>query len=112
MQVLKMLTITPGVEAIASVRAPPGTTGSEAYLISAKFDPASSRPSRLADLGGSYTTYLGTGYTLTITTDAAGEVRARIQMGSLAGKASAVRPGVNSFRMALTVGNCGSRRPL
>jgi len=106
----RMLSITPGVEAIASVRAPPGTPGFEAYLISAKFDPASRRPSRLADLGGSYTTYLGTGYTLTITIDAAGEVMGTDTNGcSLKGKASAVSPGANNFRMALSVGNCGSR---
>jgi hypothetical protein len=107
---LSTLSITPGISATASLRAPSGSTASTTLRIPVPYDPASNRPSRLADLAGTYTTYLGTGYTLTITTDAAGEVMGTDTNGcSLKGKASAVRPGVNNFRMALKVGNCGSR---
>lgn len=106
----RMLRIAPGISATATVRAPRRAAGPAALRISVPYDLASGRPARAADLAGIYTTYLGTGYTLTITIDAAGAVMGTDTNGcSLRGRASAVRAGVNNFRMALDVGTCGNR---
>ena len=106
----KMFAITPGVSAIASVRAPPGATASAMLRISVPYDPASNRPLHIADLAGNYTTYLGTGYTLTITIDPAGRVSGTDTNGcSLQGGASAIAEAVNNFKLALKVSGCGTQ---
>ena len=105
----RILDVSPRVSVFASVRAPSEDPGSTMLAISLPYDPASNRGSKLVDLVGSYTTYLGTGYTLTITIDAAGMISGVDTDGcNLLGRASAGGIGANNFKVALDVSDCGA----
>jgi hypothetical protein len=73
------------------------------------YDKSFEKPSSTATVQGVYTTNLGTGYTLTISIDAAGQVAGNDTNGcNLAGNFSTSHPAVNYYDAALDVTSCGS----
>jgi hypothetical protein len=72
------------------------------------YDRGFERPSSFDALQGSYTTFLGSGYTLTITVHADGEVTGSDTNGCIVqGRASVPQPAVNTYGMTLDVSACG-----
>ncbi|MGQ0428742.1 MAG: hypothetical protein ACT4UQ_02260 [Gammaproteobacteria bacterium] len=68
------------------------------------------RSSGIAHLAGSYTSHLGTGYTLTITIDDTGLVIGSDTNGCrLDGRASIRNPAINGYDVVLDVSACGDR---
>lgn len=75
---------------------------------SVPYDRAFERATSNADLAGSYTSHLGTGYTLTLTIDGAGQVTGADTNGCrLDGRAANGLPAVNTFDLVLDVSSCG-----
>jgi hypothetical protein len=73
------------------------------------YDRGFERPSSFDALQGSYTTFLGSGYTLTITVDAGGEVTGADTNGCIVhGQAQIPRPAVNAYDVTLEVAACGT----
>jgi len=106
----KLLAVTPRAAAHESITAAGPTARPEAIEFSVPYDRGFERPSSVAALQGNYTTNLGTGYTLTITIDAAGNVVGIDTNGcSLQGRVSTSHPEVNYYDVAVDVTRCGDR---
>lgn len=104
--------ITSRVSAQASIVAfdpqlsPPAFT---TFFFSVPYDQSFEQPSSVATAQGIYTTNVDTGYTLTITIDAAGEVMGNDTNGcTLAGQISTSHHTVDYYDVVLDVSACGS----
>jgi hypothetical protein len=105
----ELLAITPRISARESIKAPNLTTQPETVEFSVPYDQAFERPSSVATLQGSYTTNLGTGYTLTITVDATRQITGIDTNGcSLHGQVSTSDPTVDYYDVQLDVTACGN----
>lgn len=105
--VFALLDITPRVAVREWVR----THGPDGHAVdfSIPYESSFERASSVADLHGSYTSHLGTGYTLTITIDSTGQVIGNDTNGCrLDGRASARSAAVNAYDLLLGVSACGS----
>lgn len=106
----KLLSVTPRVAAHESIMAAGLTARPESIEFSVPYDRGFERPSSVAALQGNYTTNLGTGYTLTITIDAAGNVAGIDTNGcSVQGRVTTSHPKVNYYDLMVDVTNCGDR---
>lgn len=104
----KLLAVTQRVSARASIKAPNMTPQPETIEFTVPYDQSFDRPSSAAAVQGIYTTNLGTGYTLTISVDSAGQVIGNDTNGcSLDGKVSASHPTVGYYDVVLDVNACG-----
>ncbi len=101
-----LLDITPRVAVRQWVRSP--GPKSQPLDFSIPYDRAFEHETHDSDLAGSYTSHLGTGYTLTITIDGAGQVVGADTNGCrLDGRAANGQPAVNAFDLMLNVSSCG-----
>ena len=104
----KLLAVTQRVSARASIRVLNLTPQPETVEFTVPYDHSSERPSGAAAVQGTYTTNLGTGYTLTIVIDSAGQVIGNDTNGcSLDGRVSARRPTVDYYDVVLDASACG-----
>jgi hypothetical protein len=105
----KLLAVTPRVAVRASIRTPNLTSRLETVEFTVPNAPSFERPSSAAAVQGIYTTNLGTGYTLTITIDAAGQVIGNDTNGcGLDGRVSPSHRRFNHYNVVLNVSACGS----
>lgn len=105
----KLLAVAPRASARASIRIPGLTSRLETVEFTVPYDKAFERRSSAAAVQGIYTTNLGTGYTLTIAVDSAGQVSGNDTNGcSLAGLVSSSHPRFNDYDLELNVSACGS----
>lgn len=105
----KLLAVTQRVSARASIKAPNLTPQPETVEFTLPYDESFERPSSAATVQGVYTTNLGTGYTLTIAIDAAGQVTGNDTNGcNLDGQVSTSHPTVDHFDAVLDVRGCGN----
>lgn len=100
----KVLFVRPGVSVQERLR----STGRSGQLAVLEFSTPHNLPSGPADLPGSYTSNLGTGYTLTITVEADGAVSGSDTNGCrLAGRAARGTLAGNAYDLVLDVSSCG-----
>ena len=106
----RLLAISPRVSARESIGAPGLTAPRQVVEFSVPYDRAFERSSGVVDPAGIYTTHLGTGYTLTVVLDAAGQVSGIDTNGcSLQGELSSRHPRFNYYDLVLDVTNCADR---
>ena len=106
----RLFAITPRISAHESINALNSMAHPEDVVFSVPYDRAFERPSDVAILQGNYTSNLGTGYTLTITIDAASNISGIDTNGcSLQGQVLTSHPGLNNYNVVLDVTNCGNR---
>ena len=104
----KLLAATPRASARARIKAPNMTSQPETVEFTVPYDQSVERPSSAAAIQGVYTTNLGTGYTLTITVDSAGQVIGNDTNGCrLDGKVSGRHSTVGYYEVVLDVSACG-----
>lgn len=104
----KLLAVTPRESARASIKASNLTSQPETVEFTVPYDQSFEPPSGAAAVQGIYTTNLGTGYTLTVTVDSAGQVIGNDTNGCrLGGKVSARRPTAGYYDVELDVDACG-----
>lgn len=102
----KLLAIAPGDSVRASIKAPASQTKTVEFTV--PYDRLSQRAPSNAVVQGIYTTNLGTGYTLTVTIDAAGQVIGNDTNGCrLDGQILPGRRSANHYDVALNVTACG-----
>jgi hypothetical protein len=105
----KLITVAPRQSARASVRTSLRASGTDIVEFTVHHDASQERPAGAAAVEGIYTTNLGTGYTLTIAVDSAGEVMGNDTNGCrLAGRVSPSDPRFNDYNVVLDVSACGS----
>ena len=104
----KLLAVMPHASARASIKAPNRVSQPETVEFTLPYDRSFDQPPSAAAVQGIYTTNLGTGYTLTISVDSAGQVIGNDTSGcSLDGRISASRPAVGYYNVVLDVNACG-----
>ena len=105
----KLLAVTPRASVRASIKASNLTSQPETIEFTVPYDESFRWPSSAAAVQGIYTTHLGTGYTLTITIDSAGQIIGNDTNGcGLDGKVSARHPTVGYYDVVLDVNACGT----
>ncbi len=106
----RLLAISPRVSAHESISSPGLTSPRQIVEFSVPYDRAFERSSAVEDLEGIYTTHLGTGYTLTVVLDAAGQVSGIDTNGcSFQGEVSGRHPRFDYYDLVLDVTNCADR---
>ena len=104
----KLLAIAPGDSVRASIKAPDQASRPQALEFTVPYDRLSQRTPSNTVVQGIYTTNLGTGYTLTVTVDAAGQVIGNDTNGCrLDGQILPDRNLANHYNVALNVTACG-----
>jgi hypothetical protein len=105
----KLLAVAPRQSARASIRTKLPASGTEIVEFTVHHDASHEQAAGAAAVQGIYTTNLGTGYTLTITVDSAGEVIGNDTNGCrLAGRVAPGDPRFNDYNVLLDVSACGS----
>ena len=105
----RLLAVSRGGSVRASISAPKLTPQPESIEFTVPYDRSFERPTGVAAIQGSYTTHLGTGYTLTITVDSAGQVTGNDTNGCrLEGEVTASRPTADYVDVVLDVSSCAS----
>ena len=103
----KLLAASPGTSARASIRMQRSTPALNAVEFTVPYGKSFGRPAGAAAVQGIYTTNLGTGYTLTLTVDSAGQVIGNDTNGCrIAGQFSPGRPMENQYGVKLDVSDC------
>ena len=104
----RLLAVMPHASARASIKAPNLNSQPQTIEFTVPYDQSFDRMASAAAVQGIYTTNLGTGYTLTISVDSAGQAIGNDTNGcSLDGKVSASHPAVSYYDVVLDVNACG-----